>query len=210
VRRRLFNLAAAVSLVLCVATAILWVRSYFVLDIVNRTTEVDAYAGQMSRTLSCNRGTFHYYHQYTTRAPRPATAVWPPGFTRRAHSASAAKMWPHVASAGRQRWGFAYLRREWGGLSREDVVGAAGTYLTVAGVEALVPAWFVALIFALAPTTWVVRAVRRRVRRAANCCPTCGYDCRATPRTCPECGTDLPSSNPATDDQREEPAGATR
>jgi hypothetical protein len=29
VRRRLFNLAAGVSLVLCVATVVLWVRSYW-------------------------------------------------------------------------------------------------------------------------------------------------------------------------------------
>src|SRR4051812_10676726 len=31
-RRRLFNLAAAVSLVLCVATVVLWVRSHWYLD----------------------------------------------------------------------------------------------------------------------------------------------------------------------------------
>jgi hypothetical protein len=40
VRRRLFhlafNLAAAVSLALCVATAALWVRSYIVLDYISR------------------------------------------------------------------------------------------------------------------------------------------------------------------------------
>src|SRR5690349_18065632 len=32
-RRRLFNLAAAVSMVLCVATAALWVRSYWIEDV---------------------------------------------------------------------------------------------------------------------------------------------------------------------------------
>ena len=36
-RHRLFNLAAAVSLVLCVATVALWVRSYFRWDEVRRS-----------------------------------------------------------------------------------------------------------------------------------------------------------------------------
>jgi hypothetical protein len=42
------------------------------------------------------------------------------------------------------------------------------------------------------PAAWlagsVVGAVRRRRRRAANRCPACGYDLRATPGRCPECG----------------------
>ena len=36
-RRRLFNLVAAVSLVLCVATVALWVRSYWRSDLVKRS-----------------------------------------------------------------------------------------------------------------------------------------------------------------------------
>jgi hypothetical protein len=38
------------------------------------------------------------------------------------------------------------------------------------------------------PLAWGVAALRRRRRARAGICPSCGYDCRATPERCPECG----------------------
>lgn len=50
------------------------------------------------------------------------------------------------------------------------------------------PFWFITLVFAVLPIAWMTRLLARRVRHP-GVCPTCGYDLRATPQRCPECGT---------------------
>jgi hypothetical protein len=52
---------------------------------------------------------------------------------------------------------------------------------------AVVPYWFLVLLFAAAPLRWAW--VRHRVRfQPSGSCGRCGYDLRATPDRCPECG----------------------
>jgi hypothetical protein len=75
----------------------------------------------------------------------------------------------------------------------------------------LVPAWFVGLILAAFPSVWtalLARAwMRHGLRRATHGhCVHCGYDLRATPSRCPECGRSPESVAGATRLQTASPA----
>jgi hypothetical protein len=54
-----------------------------------------------------------------------------------------------------------------------------------------VPFWTV-IVLLLATMVWSLRGARRRyarmIRGRGRVCPVCGYDLRATPGRCPECG----------------------
>jgi hypothetical protein len=74
--------------------------------------------------------------------------------------------------------GFIFARRGWN-LPR--TLPPLHLYITV-------PYWSVLAVTAALPTLWVVRRRRERIRNQASTCRVCGYDLRATPDRCPECG----------------------
>jgi len=85
------------------------------------------------------------------------------------------------------------------------IPGFLGFHLVIGQAENLFfrdavyfPHWSLALLFTIAPTFWFIGPHRRRAkRRKLGLCPTCGYDLRATPDRCPECGTTATESQRA-------------
>jgi len=67
---------------------------------------------------------------------------------------------------------------------------------TQTGIDLTFPAWLGAAVFALLPAFWLLRRLIRRKRPCPGFCQKCGYDLRATPERCPECGTAVPAPAP--------------
>jgi hypothetical protein len=51
-----------------------------------------------------------------------------------------------------------------------------------------VPYWAVFVVVGLPLASWTCHVRRQGRRQQAGCCERCGYDLRATPERCPECG----------------------
>ena len=62
---------------------------------------------------------------------------------------------------------------------------------------AAVPLWLPACLFATTSAAGLRRAARARRRATDGLCRECGYDLRATPERCPECGTRAPEPTAA-------------
>jgi hypothetical protein len=84
--------------------------------------------------------------------------------------------------AGRRYW-------RWGGfIFIRDTLRYADDAYRYDLYAFTVPYWAVALAASLLPGALAARRVSRRSNRSAGACPACGYDLRATPGRCPECG----------------------
>jgi len=184
-----FNLAAAVSLALSVAMCALWWRSYFFLDRVVYATTPGASEAQLHLGAESVQDTiaigYVYYHPKAPTATLPPP--FPPGLFR-----SAGRLTPgspngtrqFAAANGHQVAGFGLFA--W---SSEPLYSFRGYGYTNYGL--LVPHWFVALLSG--GIAWL--CYRRRGFVGKGLCPACGYDLRATPDRCPECGR-IPDTSP--------------
>jgi hypothetical protein len=185
--RRLFTILSAVSLLLCAATCALWVRSYRVGDDVTVRQSIDygAALGQRTTNVRVGRGGLKVEWDLM----RVAT---PDVSTRRTYQdyyrILRERAW--VATGPDYPAAFDYQDAEaarLAGFGCSAYDSGAGR-LSVRGGGVIVPLWFPALLLTL-PTAAALRSRYRRGRGdRAGLCLSCGYDLRASPGRCPECG----------------------
>lgn len=166
--RWLFTVAAALSLVLCVAAAVFWARSYGWPEQLSRFfsrcyVEVNSYGGRLDVEFTT----------YPRRVPREP---WELRLRHESISIESRSAGPTLAN----RLGF----------EADRVPGLSYTLYVI-----IVPWWSVFLIGALCAGGSAAWLWRDRSRRKAGLCPLCGYDLRATPHRCPECGA-VPTTIP--------------
>jgi hypothetical protein len=99
--------------------------------------------------------------------------------------------WKPFFFSARQSSGIGPIPQEnWHGFAIDhDVRDFPG--LTIRGWAFSFPLWVVAVGCAVPPVILMRSVLRRRRWRAAGACLSCGYDLRATPGRCPECGAEV-------------------
>lgn len=101
---------------------------------------------------------------------------------------------PGSQQSGWSLWGFAYYYcSHWGGPRQRGrkLISTAPSLMDFH--QLTLPIWPLILLASVAPGALVVGAYRRR-HRQPGFCTRCGYDLRATPDRCPECGLEAPCS----------------
>jgi hypothetical protein len=181
-KRRLFNLAAVVSLVLCLASVAMWVRSSFVTDQWSlrknwtRNGQSILFATSAHSTTGGVEIVSEWGHA-DQHVPDRAEVAHMSGPARELIFQSLDRTWP-------ERLG---LRGQWepaGSVHGDDTADGTCIYLNF-------PYWFPAIAFGGLPLIGMVILIRRRRRVTPGRCASCGYDLRATPQggRCPECGS---------------------
>jgi len=159
--RILLNALTVLSLILCVAMVALWVRSARVADCIGWDFS-DATPGYKLIGIVSTRGAVSFSRADIFHGEEPPGFYWN----------SPAPALPHTDAPG---W------RTFGIESRVDAEERATGFL--------LPHWLLALMTAMLPAVRGFFFVRQRSRTMLNLCGACGYDLRATPDRCPECGT---------------------
>jgi len=166
--RIFLNGLTVLSLLLLLATAALWVRSYWRMDFVRCHPPAPPDAERFCAHFVSGRGggLVAWGHW----APRYAEDFGPARWHWQTVGVSPTRYAGGWTGGG---WGF-------GHDSHRDPEYRYRMFVF--------PLWLPATLFVLFPATRLVLAVRRRRRVREGHCRKCGYDLRATPERCPECG----------------------
>jgi hypothetical protein len=162
-----------VSLVMMLAVIGLWVRSAATMDII---------------TWRRGDGPLHYFITSTRggisvgqAAPLNYSAGLPAGVHWETQAATSDPFFDETLTLGFRisRIPFRSL-----GFLHPQLLGRDSVVVTV-------PDWFLVSLVAIPPLVFAFRLRQRRRVKRSGLCGTCGYDLRAKPDRCPECGASV-------------------
>jgi hypothetical protein len=195
-KRHIFAGAAAISLAACIVLCVMWVRSHFREDKLAFATDFDG------------DGTESQHTDESIASRRPA---WSAGFWHEEWTVDSAA--GNVVFSRYRNDQTAGMRSGWGpdgwNLSSDDDPTASSRWpsyshvrtstsaITETTISIRIPYWLMLLAVAWMPALFAISFFRRRqLLNHESCCSKCGYDCRATPNRCPECGASPTSAAP--------------
>ena len=164
------NVASVASLVLCAVAVALWVAGR------GEPCEVVRSGPGREDTAGVSRGEAYWFHSTLAAAAGTGPVEW---------------SWSHDDSGvgGRDLMDVAATFDNEGGLWVGRFYFGRSRRSPNGPTLVMAPMWFVVGVLAVAPAGVVGRRVFGRRRRAGDGrCAVCGYDLRATPERCPECG----------------------
>jgi hypothetical protein len=159
-RRRLFNLLAPLSLLAGIAVAGAWVRIH------GDQRAIMIATGNGSVGLMWQEDRLHAFREEGLPLAIGIYDAW--------------GLAPEILSSEQHWWN----RRGFYCGSYEVPRWEYRTY------QASAPCWFLQLMTLILPVAWLVKRRLRLQRERKGQCRRCGYDLRATPERCPECGMD--------------------
>ena len=178
--RRLFAILSALSLVVCLVTSALWLRGRFKTDFVG-SEKFGVFGGVAiwDRTGVWNGPGQITFAKIVFRSLNPSDIA-------------VISRYPSINS--RLRHNFGYQNSFFDHLAGFGSLHTTRPLLPPGHVDVIegytVPQKWLIVWTAILPLVWIARfaAARREERRRRGLCTGCGYDLRATPDRCPECG----------------------
>ena len=172
-RRRVFFVLASISLLMCLASMWIWHRSEEVADRIIVTHETSAWVVSAVSHL--------WFSYVTLNDSRPEGTE----FRWTLNTRLGEELYP---GDGGHHYFLGFTTEAY--AAGFDATTSDGTRVHRSGVQHMlgVPCWFFVAVFAI--LTALARGIwlRSSVRRSRSLCSVCGYDLRATPQRCPECG----------------------
>jgi hypothetical protein len=200
-RRWLYNGLATISLLLCVATVGLWLRSYWkFVDFgrISTSRTPTAYTQHLIRLGSINGKFLFTWRDIIWLWSNPGTTYvnqrWDSEngtYLRQEERFDPYRTFPKQ-SMGEQSWEVKFAGCQYKRLieiaNSRNIIDKTTLDPGLKGVVIIVPHAYVCAVTAILPLILISKWRKRQNAKRMGLCSHCGYDLRATPDRCPECG----------------------